>query len=303
MRIIVFGAGALGSLFGALLSRQNEVYLVGRKEHVEVINYRGLEVEGKSDGTFEVSAGERLKDAPFYPNWIILTVKAYQTEEAADEILNTFPNVPVVSFQNGIKNEEILREMGINAVGGVTSHGVTYLGPGRIRHAGTGRTVIGELDGRISMRVRALAYVLSEAGIITEVSDNIKGEIWLKGSVNAVINPITAILGVENGYLLEIESLRKLGDEVAEECEEIARARSIDLPGRPIEEWKTVAEMTKHNLSSALQDIKNGKRTEIREINGAFLKIAEKNGINAKYNRVLTEMVIAKEKLNELKID
>ena len=297
MRIVVLGAGALGSLLAGLLSRQNEVYMVGRKEHVHEVNESGLRIEGLNEGAYAPVAGERLDESPFYPNWILLTVKAYQTEDAAKDILETFPKVPVLSFQNGIENEEALIGMGLDAVGGVTSHGITFLGPGNIRHAGEGRTVIGEMDDRISMRVRAMAYVLSEAGILTEVSDNIKGEIWLKGAVNSVINPLTALLGVKNGFLLENEDLKDLGDRIAGECETVARLESISLPRSPIDAWKEVAEMTAENVSSALQDIRNGKRTEIKEINGVFVRKAEEHGVDAPYNRAILNLVSARESL------
>ena len=297
MRFIVLGAGALGSLIGALLSRQNDVYLVGRKEHVKAIKERGLYVEGMTEGNFDVQAGESLHESPFHPNWIILTVKAYQTEEAGREMLESFPTVPVLSFQNGIGNEELLKDMGIDAVGGITSHGVTFLGPGRIRHAGTGRTAIGEMDGRISFRIRALSYVLSEAGILTDISDNITGEIWLKGAVNSVINPLTAVLGVKNGVLLKIDALRELGDSIADECSEIAGAYGISMPADPKGEWRTVAERTKDNMSSALQQMNRGERTEIREINGVFVRKAMEKGIDARYNRAMLNMVIGKEEI------
>ena len=295
MRIIVFGAGALGSLLAGLLSRQNEVHMVGRKEHADAVSLSGLHIEGLTEGDFQPSAGEKLADSPFYPNWIILTVKAYQTADAGKEILDVFPDVPVLSFQNGPDNEEILRNMGLDAVGGVISHGVTFLGPGKIRHAGEGRSIIGEMDGRDSMRVRAMAYVLSEAGIPTETTDNIRGDIWLKASVNAVINPVSALLGVKNGVLLENEGLRELGDSIASECADIALSSGINLPRDPSDEWKKVAENTSDNISSALQDIRNGKMTEIREINGAFVKRAVELGVPAPYNRAMLALIAAKE--------
>ncbi len=297
MRIIVVGAGALGSLLAGLLSRQNEVYMVGRKEHVRAIDRQGLTVEGLSPGNYGPKAGEALEDSPFFPNWILLTVKAYQTEEAGRQILDVFPDVPVLSFQNGLENEYILKNMGIDVLGGITSHGVTFLEPGRIRHAGEGRTTIGELDGRPSMRSRALAYVLSEAGILTDVSDNIMGEIWLKGAVNSVINPITAVLGVRNGALLEVAHLRELGDSIARECRDIADAHGIEMPRSPEDEWKEVAERTAGNLSSSLQDIMHNKKTELGEMNGAFVRKAGEKGMDAPYNRAVLSMALAKESI------
>ncbi len=297
MRIIIFGAGALGSLFAGLLSVRNEVYMVGREKHVNTVNSEGLTAEGHTKGVFRPMAGTSLTDSPFYPNWIILTVKAYHTGEAGKEILDTFPNVPVLSFQNGLENETVLKNMGLDAIGGVTSHGVTYLGPGKIRHAGEGKTAIGELDGRLSMRVRALSYVLSEAGISTDVTDNIVGEIWLKGAVNAVINPITAILGIRNGLMIELNALKELGNAIAGECGRISEANEILLPRNPEEEWRKVAEKTKDNLSSALQAINNGKRTEVREINGTFVRKAMEKNMDAPYNRFLLKMVEGKESL------
>ena len=91
MRIIVFGGGALGSLISALLSKENEVYMVGRGEHVREVSEKGLIVEGIDEGKYSVLAGSSLEDSPFYPNWIILTVKAYDTEKASEYIKRIFP--------------------------------------------------------------------------------------------------------------------------------------------------------------------------------------------------------------------
>ncbi len=298
MKFIVFGAGSIGSLFGGLLSQFHKVLLIGREEHLKAIEERGLKIEGETEGVFHPLTewdGEKY-------DVVILTTKAYDTRKAAEEIREKFGIMPVLSLQNGLRNEEILAEFfgEENVIGGVTSEGATFLENGRIFHAGKGETIIGEMSGRRSRRVKEIAKAFNECGFETRVSDDIRKEIWRKAAINASINTVTSILKCKNGFLVENKNAEKMLEMVCMECIEIARKSGIMLEEKTIERAKEVARKTASNISSMLQDIMKGKKTEIEEINGEFVKAAKKHGMDARINEFIVNAVKAMESVRHL---
>ncbi|MCD6474245.1 MAG: ketopantoate reductase family protein [Thermoplasmata archaeon] len=285
MKFIVYGAGALGSLFAALLSKKHDVLIVGREKHVEAIEKNGLIVEGLSNGIFHPKTrwdGSRYE-------LIILTTKAYDTKKAVEEAVERFGKLPFLSLQNGLNNEEeIASIVGYeNVIGGITNHGVTFIDYGKIRHAGYGETVIGEMDGKISNRIRKIAKAFNEAGIETRISKKIKEEIWRKVVINSAINPLTTIFKCKNGAIMKYKSLIR---EICDEGIRIARKEGYVIDDA-FKKTMEIIEKTADNYSSMLQDVMNGKRTEIEEINGAIANAGEKHGIKACYNIVLTKII------------
>ena len=110
MNIVVMGAGAIGSLFGAFLSKKNDVVLVGRSSHVNAINKKGLKIKGKTQLNVKIRAVDSVDKIPFSPDLIIITVKSYNTETAIKEIKsNIGDNTIVLSLQNGLDNIEKLK--------------------------------------------------------------------------------------------------------------------------------------------------------------------------------------------------
>ncbi len=287
MNIGVVGPGAMGSFLSGLLARENKVTLLGRhKEDIESIRIQG-ETELVSKVYFTTDPTE-LKTVDL----VLITTKAFDTEEAVERIApHLNPSCSVLSLQNGLMNEEIIANFvgKERTIGGVTSHGVTYIEAGKVRHAGIGETVIGaypEGDPEKS-EVKKTSELLNKAGLKTEVSDNILGHIWKKVIVNTGINPITALLGVKNGFLLDDEILLGVLKEVVEEAAEVAR-KHTELPvDDPFEETKRVAKNTRDNRSSMLQDIENKRKTEIDQINGAVIQKAEEVDISVPANRTL----------------
>ena len=297
MRFIIFGAGAMGSLFGGLLSARHDVLLVGREEHMKAIEENGLRIEGITNGIFYPKTkwdGERY-------DFVILTTKSYDTKKAVEEILKKFGKMPVLSLQNGLRNEEIIAEiMGKeNVIGGVTSQGATFLKAGKIHHAGKGETIIGEMDGNISERVRKIAEAFNECGIETKVSKRIKEDIWRKAAVNASINTISSLLRCKNGFLVENENAMKMLRMVCGECISIAKKEGFDIEDA-MEKTVEVAKRTGKNISSMLQDLMRGGRTEVEEINGEFVRTAKKHGMEAKINEFLTLAIKGMESVRHL---
>jgi 2-dehydropantoate 2-reductase len=303
MRICVFGAGALGSALGGMLAGRNDVFLIGRKPHVEAIRKRGLVLQGDMSRTVRLPAFTNIsRVAP--PELLLMTTKAYDTGSALMECRPWVTGeTAVLTLQNGIGNLEALRGWkGRRAFGGTTTLGSTMVSPGKVRISGLGRTMIGsELDPDYSKKI---VGVFAESGVPSGFSENMMSEMWAKAIVSACINPITAILRVPNGRLLESGAVSRLVLEVSKECERVARAHGIELPqSRMYPRVRAVARDTARNLSSMLQDVMRGSRTEIDQINGVIWRLSEEHGLDAPLNKTLTAMVQSLEAASSRKVN
>jgi 2-dehydropantoate 2-reductase len=301
MKTVIMGAGAMGSLFGGLLSHaEKEVWLVDIwKEHIDAINSKGLAIEEKG-ATQAISVNATLDvNSIGKADLILYFVKTYHTEKAiTDSLALEKENTVFLTLQNGLGNEEVICKQvdRKKVILGVTNHGATLLGPGSIRHAGKGKTSIGELDGKMTDRVTQIAQMFSKAGIETEVSSNIHDLVWSKLFVNIGMNALTALTGFKNGQLLDHPETIRLMEALVSEAVEVARKKGIRIEGNPFDHVKTVAEATRQNRSSMGQDFDHKRRTEIDAINGAIVREAERLGISVPYNRMITDLVKVIEK-------
>lgn len=293
MEILVFGAGAIGSLFGGLLSQKYDVTLLSRKLHADAVERNGLRIRGKTNLIVYPKARVNINHSY---DLILLTVKSYDTEEAAKQIKrNISEDTIVLSLQNGLGNESLLAKYigKRHLLKGLTSHGVIYLKPGVIYHSGIGETVIGELDGKITERVVRIAEIFDSVGIKTTATKNIEAETWVKVIINACINPLTAVTNLRNSAILKIPELRNLSRAICREAVEVAnRAADAKLSyERMIREVENVARLTAENKSSMLQDIENKRRTEIDFINGKIVELGRKYQIDTPVNSALVALV------------
>lgn len=294
MRVVVFGAGAMGSWMGALLTKAgHDVTLVGRKEHVAIVNAHGLRVSGKTDLHVMVNAVERAADAPV-PDLLLLTVKSYDTQRALQEARPLLgQRTRVVSAQNGLGNVERVAEATDErlAFAAVTTHGVTFVEPGHVKHAGVGYFRVGSPYNEHAV-AREIAETFRAAGVDAEATDKILGEIWAKVVVNASINPLTAITGLKNGALLELPHLRELMQRVVEEVVDVARAEGAPLPDDDmLLRARRVAELTAANKSSMLQDVERGRRTEIDQLCGEIVARGLRRSVDTPVNMTLRALV------------
>ena len=259
MKIVIMGAGAMGSLFGGLLAlSEEEVWLVDiRKEQIDAIRSVGLTLEEK--GKRQIIRVNATSDAASVgkADLVIFFVKTYHTEKAASDALAVQKEDTIfLTLQNGLGNEEaICKEVDRkNVMLGVTNHGATLLGPGHIRHAGWGKTYIGELDGKMTDRVTQIAQVFNKAGVETEVSSNIHRLVWNKLFINVGINAVAALTGLKNGQLLDYPETLRLMEALVSEAVEVARKKGIPIEGNPLEKVKAVVEATRENRCSMGQD-------------------------------------------------
>ena len=299
MKIAIIGAGAMGCLYGAKLSEspENEVILIDIwKDHIETINEKGLIIEENGEtihydrlkGTLDASEAGICDLA-------IVFVKSTLTSEGIKSNKAVFgPDTVALTLQNGLGNIDIIsNEIGAqNVIGGTTAHGATVLGPGRIFHAGNGKTIIGELRGETTNRIRIIADTFIKVGLETEISNNVLGLIWDKLLVNVGINALTGITGLNNGELLDYPEIEILLEAAVQEAHSVAIAKGIKLSyPDTVGHTKEVCKATAANKSSMLQDILNKKKTEIDMINGMIVQDGASLGISTPVNLTLTNLI------------
>jgi len=303
MKIAVVGAGAMGSLFGALLAEAgNEVWLNDVwAEHVNAINQNGLEIEREGKvrkvKVHAVRDARKIGDAEL----VIVFVKSTQTGEAA-QIAGDLAGMGgmVLTLQNGMGNADTIAEVvePARVLAGTTSHGATLLGPGSIRHAGTGPTMIGVWKRTKEGFDRAVrfAQLFNGAGIACEAVEDARVPIWNKLLINVGINAITALTAIKNGEILDLEVTRNLSCAAVEEAMVVARGRGISVTEDMVEHVLAVAKATAANRSSMGQDVDNGRQTEIRAINGFIVREGRDLGLKTPVNWTLTALIETLEK-------
>ena len=298
----MIGAGAMGSLFGAMLARVSDIYLINKFEkHIQAIKEKGLLIE-KKDGDSEVFrdlfAATSPESVKGEIDLAIIFTKSHQTQEAVRSAMPLLGKKGMaLTLQNGLGNADIIANIlgKDRTVAGVTSHGATLLGPGHIRHAGEGPTYLAGSPENLPF-LQKIAEVFNAGGINTTLSENLDSLIWGKLIINAGINALAATLRVPNGVLGMTPACEKIMENAVSEAVAVADALGIKLPyNKHIEQVKTVCANTAGNRASMLQDILRGKKTEVGVINRAIAEKGKMLGIPTPYNIFLSEIIEALE--------
>jgi 2-dehydropantoate 2-reductase len=298
VRIVIVGPGAMGCLFAALLTKaKHDVWLL---DHIQVrvdeIKAQGIKVEGLS-GEQQIPC-KQISGNPSNigrADLLMLFVKAYNTESA---INHAFPlidkNTALLTLQNGLGNVEkiITACPGNPVIAGTTAHGATLLGTGHVRHAGIGETVIGAANNAGTSWLVMIISLFETAGIQISVTDNINGWLWGKLLINIGINPLTAIMKIKNGEILNYPHLVEVMQKCVAEGFAVAKAMGITIPyPEPTTKVLDVCRMTAENHSSMLQDIEAGRNTEIEYLNGVVVRQGAELGMQAFVNAILANLV------------
>ncbi len=309
MKVIVVGPGALGCLLAAKLGRANEVWLLDHDAgRAEGLASSGLFLE--EDGRV-ISIQVRATADPELigaADVALLCIKSHQIKEAVVAAAPALRQAGLLlALPNGIGHLAVLDDLcrGLCWGVGVTAQGATLAGSGRVIHRGEGETTIGFPPGKNAAPARSAdcqkllvetASALNQAGIATKAVADILPHLWGKLLVNVGINALTAINDCSNGMLLESASLAEMMTGAVQEGALVAEKLGIALPGDPLLAAKEVCRATAGNLSSMLQDVRAGRRTEIEAINGAVVRMAEDLGVPVPINQELLGKVRGLEK-------
>ena len=293
--LLIVGTGALASLFAARLTHAGyDITILGTwREGLDSLNQNGVRLVD-ADGaerTYPVHATDDPRECVDVKHAIVL-VKAWQTERVASQLKECLAGDGIaLTLQNGLGNRETLvQSLGLNRVTlGSTTTGATLLGPGHVKAGGEGIISLEQ-----NQALGPLVAGLKSAGFNIQVVEDTRALIWGKLVINAAINPLTALLRVKNGELLERPPARELMGQLAAETAQVARAENIQLPfDDPVKAAEDVARKTSENTSSMLQDVLRGAPTEIDAICGAVVQAGQKHGIETPVNQMCWQLVTA----------
>jgi 2-dehydropantoate 2-reductase len=289
MKVAVMGAGAVGCYYGGMLARAgHEVVLIARPQHVEAIAGKGLRLDTQNfDEYVRVSASTdaaAIKEAKL----VLFCVKSTDTDSAARLIApHLEQDALVLSLQNGVENAERLRELLPQAVAAAVVYVASEMaGPGHIKHHGRGELVI-----EPSRSSEDVARAFADAGVPTEISDNVRGALWAKLVLNCAYNALSALSRMPYGRLVQGEGVTRAMRDIVDECLAVAAADGVTIPGDVDAAVRRIAETMPNQYSSTAQDMARGKRSEIDHLNGLIVKRGEASGISTPANRMLHVLV------------
>lgn len=309
MKIHFLGAGALGcAIGGTLAAAGSDVTLIDPfQAHVDAINRDGLRMKvGDSERVVQVRAA--LDCAKLgAPDLLIVLVKSFHTRAAIESARDIVGSATaVMSLQNGMGHEEILSEVvgAEHVLAGKTYVGGVMLGPGHVIAGTQGkRTVIGEIDGRISERAAAIAAEFERAELPCEVSDNILGAMWDKLLINVATGALSGITGQVYGSLYAVPEIEATAIAAVAEAMTVAEASGVKLSIKaPRDAWLMAAQGLPYEFkTSMLQSLEKGSITEIDFINGAVVRIGRKYNIPTPVNQTLVAAIKGIERRMEAK--
>lgn len=293
--LLIVGTGAMALLFGSMFTQAGvKVSFLGTwQEGLNALQENGIRVkQQEGDLIYPTQTFKNTADIS-KTQLAMLLVKSWQTERAADQLAQVLsPDGLVLTLQNGLGNLEILSDiLGEDRVAqGVTTYGATLLEPGLVRPGGTGLISLPQHP-----RLQTMADLFQQAGLAVQQVPDLRGLIWGKLVINVAINPLSALLGVRNGLLLESEMARLIMGQAAEEAVEVAGAMGIELNfSDPLKAAEAVAEATAENQSSMLQDLNRGALTEIDVLCGAVTKLGRDHKVATPTNHLLWNLVKAR---------
>lgn len=299
MKIAVIGAGAMGCLYGAYLSQNNEVTMIDVKpEKIEKINVNGISVEEEDGSIHEFKnvkaciAGECTEIAEL----VIVFVKSPLTEDALRMNRKVFgEKTLVMTLQNGAGNDRKIEKYvdKRNVIIGTSKHNSVVTGSGTVRHSGHGVTTIGS-NIKKNKNPERIKNILEECGFDTEVSDDIQRIIWSKLFVNLSINTFTAITRSPIGSMIENKYAWDFAEKMICEAVDVAEADGTHFSYMEVLNMvHYVCEDAGKGYSSMSQDVMNCRMTEVDNINGAIVEQARLYNVSAPYNALIVDLIHA----------
>ncbi len=299
--LLIVGTGALASLFGARLAAAGvQVTMLGSwPEALAALRTQGVRLV-ESDGreqAWPVRAVADPAECRGIPHALVL-VKAWQTDRVGQQLAACLPpDGLALTLQNGWGNRERLEQtLGPQRVAlGITTLGATLLAPGVVRAGGQGPVTLGSHP-----RIQPLAELLGAAGFEMRLAEDVAGLAWGKLVINAAINPLTALLRVPNGALLERPEARELLGLAASEAAAVGRAQGLRLPfDDAVAAVEEVARRTAANHSSMFQDVQRGRPSEIDAICGAVVQAGQRVNLPTPINQTLWLLVRAAQSIDQ----
>jgi 2-dehydropantoate 2-reductase len=318
--ILIAGAGAIGSIVGGMLhDAGHDVTLLGRRNHMEAIAHSGLKISGllgkRTVAGMKVAHDSAQLRGRF--GLILCAVKSYDTDSIAAALADRLTDYGlIVSMQNGLGNIESLierfgcrRVLGARVIFGAempstgSAHVTVFAQPVAI---GPAPSLHRDDSPALATRARAIAAMIDAAGVPTVGVEDIMPVIWSKLLYNAALNPLGAILRLHYGALAADPDVRAIMNRAIDEAFAVARALGVALPFSSADDYRKIfyeqlIPPTFDHRPTMLHDLHVRGRTEIGALNGRIVELADRFGLDAETNRMLTRLVRAAERASEKK--
>jgi 2-dehydropantoate 2-reductase len=300
VRVCVVGAGSIGSLFAAHLATVTDVLVLTRRaEHARALNEQGLQVSGRHDFTARVTAAADARDLPDFDLGIVAT-KANTVEQAAESLRGRFSGATVMTVQNGLGAEEIVRAHGEwPLISGVTFMSGTKHSDTHVEYILDTPTWVGPYGATPFEQVEEVARLLVDSGLKAEALPDLLPAQWSKLIFNATVNGVAALTGLPHDeHFAEESNLGDLGHLVhalVDEGKQVAAAAGVELHDDPWEMNVLATKRGSAHYPSMLEDVEAHRPTEVELINGALVREAERNGVEAPLQTAVYRLVRARE--------
>ncbi len=300
-RIVVAGAGAIGSLLAGHLARVAEVtVLTRREEHAAALRENGLRVSGRSDFTAELAATADPFRLPEDTELAILACKGTDLEPLAATLDGRLPDATVMTIQNGLGAEEVVAAHGDwPLLSAVTFMSGTRHADDHVEYVLDTATWIGPFRKTTETDARRVAELIESAGLKAEAFHDLRPAQWSKLVFNATVNSVAALTCLPHDFhFAETERLSDLGHlvrDLVDEGREVAMAAGVQLHDDPWEMNVLATERGDRHFPSMLEDVEARRPTELESINGALVREARRRGVSVPLHEALYRLVKARE--------
>jgi 2-dehydropantoate 2-reductase len=293
------GSGGVGGYFGARLAQAGaDVHFVARGSHLAAMRERGLAIEGGPNPIHLPKVSATDDPSTIGPaDAVMFCVKLWDTESAARSLVTIVqPHTGVVSFQNGVQKDDMLRPIfGDEAVMGGVAYVSTHIArPGVIAQSGQlQRMLIGEYDGRRSKRLETFFEACKRGGIDAEISDDIRRAIWEKYVVLVAMSGATTATRHTMGPIRSHPLTREFLFDLAREVVAVGRAHGVALPSDYVEQRIPFFDAWPPDMTSSMHhDIQRGRRLELPWLSGGVVDLGKQVGVATPMNRAVRDILI-----------
>jgi 2-dehydropantoate 2-reductase len=300
-RVCVAGAGVIGSLFAAFLSRVAEVsVLTRREEHARALREEGLRVSGRGDFLARVSAASTDPDALPEAELVILASKGNDLDALASRLAGRFAEAIVMPVQNGLGADAIVARHGDwRLLSSVTFMSGTRHADTHVEYVLDTATWIGPDRGTTGDDAREAAALIAASGLKAEAFDDLRPALWSKLIFNATVNAVAALTGLPHdfhfGQLERDTDLGHLVRDLIDEGKAVAAAAGVELKEDPWEMNMLATRRGFRHFPSMLEDVEARRPTEIDLITGALVREGGRHGVPVPLHTALLRLVKAKE--------
>ena len=300
-RVCVAGAGVIGSLFAAFLSRVAEVsVLTRREEHARALAEDGLRVSGRADFVARVSAAAVDPAALPEPELVILASKANDLDALAARLSGSFGDAILMPVQNGLGADEIVARHGDwRLLSSVTFMSGTRHSDTHVEYILDTATWIGPDTGTTGDEARETAALIAASGLKAEAFDDLRPALWSKLIFNATVNAVAALTGLPHDLHFEqLERETDLGHlvrDLIDEGKAVAAAAGVELKEDPWEMNLLATRRGFRHYPSMLEDVEARRPTEVDMITGALVREGARHGVPVPLHTALLRLVKAKE--------